>query len=277
MKYLKLLLLVFGFVVGGVFSSFATDLNFSYGRVIGLELFNTLDENTKADFDKNIYNLPNSMVDLHKRKGGTLYFIEDQIPNYNDGASSSTFGDNVMGACYQGGIHDNDIYVRIDKDLADTSYYTHYWRTISHEYGHFAYNNTLNNWTSDMRNALSDEFNQVKDLDYKCYNESETFAHEYSKYVESESLVSEDMANLFRKVENMVAEEDRHITRAYNIDEARVENIVDHSDDMINNMFNNWNNDDCTYSIMNSEDLDKIAISIIGNYQPIVNDEVQQI
>ncbi len=261
MKHLKLLLLTFGFVVNGVFSSFATDSTFTYDRVVGLELFNSLDENTKADFDKNIYNLPNSMVDLHKRKGGTLYFIDGQIPNYNDGASSSTFDDNVMGVCYQGGAHDNDIYIRIDKDLANTSYYSHYWRTISHEYGHFAYNNTLDDWTPDMRNKLSDEFNRVKDLDYKCYNESETFAHEYSKYVESESLVSEDMANLFRKVENMIAEEDSSITKAYNIDEARVENIVDHNDDMISNMFGNQSN------INSEEDLDDIIISIFGDYQ----------
>lgn len=233
-------------------NSYAADNKLTYGKVVGLDIFETLDENTKEDFDRNISNLPNSMLDLQKRYGGTLYFTTELIPDYRDGAGENiTFGDAVMGITYYGGLHNNDIYVRIDKNLALNSQYSHYWRTISHEYGHFAYNNTYNEWTSEMRNILTVEYNRVKNKDSKCFNESETFAHEYSKYVESETLVTKEMASLFKKVEQMIAIKDGKITGIYCIDEPKQDDIVTHDIDKMaelmkqiseNFIKNYWNN-----------------------------------
>ena len=225
MQKIKLTMITLALTIFSAVSSFAADTSFSYSKVINLELFDTLSETTKGNFAKNMANMPNSMMDLQKRLGGTVYFTTDLIPDYTDNAAS-TFGEDTMGVCYTGGQHNNDIYIRINKDLDDNCKYNQYWRTVTHEFGHFAYFNTYDQWTYDMKNALTVEFNNVKDTDKKCYNENETFAHEYSKYVESETLVSPEMAALFKKVESMVVQMDQKFTHAYNIDEPRQENIV---------------------------------------------------
>ncbi len=226
MRRLKLAIITLAFTALSAVSSLAADANFTYGKVVGLEKFESLDETTRNNFLKNTANLPNSMLDLHKRTGGTVFFVDALIPDYNDNAVKATFGNDVMGVHYTGGKHHNDIYVRIDDSLAQNSKYNHYHRTISHEFGHFAYFTTLDEWTPEMKNTLRNEYEIAKNSDSKCYNENETFAHEYSKYIESDSLVSPEMAGLFKEVERRIAEKDRAITHARNIDDERQENIV---------------------------------------------------
>ncbi len=211
-------------------TAFAADGNFSYGNIVGMENYLALSDTVRTQVETNMKNLPDSLLDLHKRYGATINFVDGSIPKaYRTDTDKTVFfgehDNNTIGITYLSGDYENDIYVRTD-DKAVYNYYGTYWRTLSHELGHFAKHVTYDFWTEDMKAILAEEYLLAKDKDSHCYSEEETFAHEYSLYCESDRLVSNRMCTLFRNVEALVKMQDIALGGTDIIDPVRTDNIV---------------------------------------------------
>ncbi len=223
--------LIIGVIITSItinMTSFAADSNFTYGNIEGMENYLSLSDTVRNQVETNMKNLPDSLLDLHKRYGATIHFINGPIPKAYTAEKTVFLGEydnDTIGITFLSGDYENDIYVRTD-NKAVYNYYGNYWRTLSHELGHFAKHVTFNMWSDDMKNTLEEEYLLKKDTDIHCYSAEETFAHEYSLYCESDRLVSEKMCNLFRNVESLVKMQDLAMGAVGITDPERTDNIV---------------------------------------------------
>lgn len=229
-KYALLLGTVITTVMLGTIS-FAADKNLSYANVVGMENYISLSDTVKGQIEENLKNLPDSLLDLHRRYGAAIIFVDGPIPIYIDETASyyGNFDNDIIGVTYLEGDQINNIYVRTD-DKAVYNHYGEYWRTISHELGHFMKNVTYDMWTPEMKEILEKEYLRAKDISVHCYSEEETFAREYSLYCESDSLVSDKMCSLFRNVEEMAKIQDMTMGGDNFMDPVRTDNIVEKID-----------------------------------------------
>ena len=155
-----------------------------------------LSETSIEKLNKAVDDIPDNIINYFNKMNGKVEFINGKL--YLNGYEE----DSIYGLYYPGS---SLIQIRAD-EKGQNNPNNDISRTISHEMGHFIFNQVMPYMSQESKETSKNNFAYWKTYSGQCYNESETFAFLYSWHKDGGVRMYQDTLDMFAEADEVCKE-----------------------------------------------------------------------